>query len=65
MASLARRADIAVLKIGERGSYVSTRENIVKIARDFLDNSSFLGYNNQLMGGNVDCLQVEMRRVES
>ena len=40
-------------------------KNIVKIARDFLDNSSFLGYNNQLMGGNVDCLQVEMRRVES
>ncbi len=32
MASLARRADIAVLKIGEGGSYVSTRENIVKIA---------------------------------
>jgi sugar/nucleoside kinase (ribokinase family) len=31
IASLSQRADIAVLKVGERGSYVSDRKNILKI----------------------------------
>ena len=31
IASLSKKADIAVLKVGEKGSYVSRQENIVKI----------------------------------
>ena len=31
MASLSRRAEVAVLKVGERGSYVSYQNNILKI----------------------------------